>query len=1039
MLYLTNIRTRALPSFDPFDVKTELVNLLDNYFQVGNVDVYESGFLGYLIQSLTFLTSDMLYQNAMAYNEAFLNRAVLPSSVTEIASQLDYNIIKTQPASGTLIIVIPIPNNEDLLVKIAAGSAVFAENIPYKVKNSYYIEKDANGINITTQNLETGLVENVPYNIELRKGELCLVFGVEIWQIDIYYHEFNFENPTLYVFYEEIVSGYDGQIYNINIDVDGELYKELISIYQAKSDDRCYQLKIDNVMGTLSIKFGNGVYGYLPKNGAGALVTVNTTLGTDGNIVANTAVLAERIIDNVSGKQIIIESYNPLAITNGRNSESIEDIKRHTRENISAAKRLVTEKDFKGFQGVTGLTNVTALPILNRRDIVGNDISLFTVMYDNTHKPIPASSIPIELNVDKPVVYQGEELEYNGVQYISPFKIELDDSYDIPRANYTYSLYMLNVAPVLFSKGNIEDILMGLRQIQAKIQEHNNKIIFICDVYKLAEMDGDAISAVLKIHGMDDILLDNSQTYEDKVTVNVSSDMLDSFDIPTNNFMWEIELYYKDELYNVYKGEWSLYKQGEPIADDILAIGTNTYPNTFLGFTSLNFKTLTNTDKGYFSIPIEKIDEMDPFGNAVLPENIKLEITISGKTYEAILNGMSGNMFTYMSPYINLNEIEIGDIPWSLVISYNGVTWTTYNVYNGDITILKDGRRPTNLVVNDQPSLYGEPLIELIHLGLNNIIITTDDDGNYVFITNISKMPKNKAQYIESKLIVEHQLINMEETMMFSGETQEDDEQESSEQNTPASTVTFISPPISPDVIPMGSISFKIEISYSGEVYATYKQNAILHHDMTQICYSNISKGENTAYFAWDVPVIEKSYYKQNIAYLDQYIFNQLATLRDNFHMYKMLTDRVNIKFATTYGKSINMRLNRFNPMPVKSYDENFSIDIIPEISVKVYILKKSQNNIPAIVEECKNVLYTFLQLKANYHTNIYRSEIARFLHDVVDDVEFCEVLIPEDDIVYTFDLEHIPRTERIELYKYCPEYIWFDKDKINIDVILMS
>jgi hypothetical protein len=555
---LTNIRTKYIPSFDPFDVKRELVTLAEDYFQVGNLDVYESGFLGYLIQSLTFLTSDTLYQNAMAYNEAFLNRAILPSSVSEIASQLDYTIAKTVPASGFLTLIIPIPNNEDLLVKISAGSAVFADNIPYKVKHSYYVEKDSSGIHITVQNLETGLVENIPYDIELREGVLSLVFSVEIWQIDIYYHEFNFENPTLYVFYEEIVSGYTGQIHNININVDGELYKELVSIYQAKSDDRCYELKIDTVTNTLSIKFGNGVYGYLPKTGASSLVTVYTTLGTNGNIVANSAVLAERIVDNISGKQIIVESYNSLAITNGQDSESLEDIKRHTRENISAAKRLVSENDYRGFQGVTGLTNVNAIPVLNRRDIVGNDITLFTVMYDNTNKPIPAASIPAELNLDRPIIAQGEELEYNGVIYKSPFRVELDNEYDIPRAKYTYSLNLLSVAPSLFSKGSIEDVLMGLRQIQAKIQETNNQISFICDVYKLPEMDGSKISGVLKIVGLDDILIPHTKVYEDKVTVNISSDVIDSLSIPTGRFLWTLELYYDDEHYNTYKGEWEL-------------------------------------------------------------------------------------------------------------------------------------------------------------------------------------------------------------------------------------------------------------------------------------------------------------------------------------------------------------------------------------------------------------------------------------------------------------------------------------------------
>ncbi len=1039
MFNLSNIKTKYIPSFDPFDVKQELVGLAEDYFQVGNLDVYESGFLGYLIQSLTFLTSDTLYQNAMAYNEAFLNRAILPSSVTEIASQLDYSIVKTVPASGFLTLIIPIPNNEDLLVKISAGSSVYADNIPYKVKHNYYIEKNSSGIYITAQNLETGLVENIPYDIELRAGVLSLVFSVEIWQIDIYYHEFTFENPTLYVFYEEVVSGYEGQIHEIKINVDGELYKELVSIYQAKPDDRCYELKINTVTNTLSIKFGNGVYGYLPKTGASSLVTIHTTLGSNGNIVANSAVLAERIVDNISGKQIVVESYNPLAITNGQDSESIEDIKRHTRENISAAKRLVSENDYRGFQGITGLTNVQAIPVLNRRDIVGNNITLFTVMYDNTNKPIPAASIPAELNLDRPVIAQGEEIEYNDVIYKSPFRVELDDEYDIPRAKYTYSLNLLSIAPSLFSKGSIEDILMGLRQIQAKIQETNNQISFICDIYKLPEMDGSKISGILKIVGLDDINLTHVKVYEDKVTVNISSDIIDSLSIPTGRFLWTLELYYDNEQYNTYKGEWELYKFGIPAGDNIYAVGTGIYPNSFLNFVSLNFKVLSNTDKGYFTIPIEKVNDIDPFGNDVEPERIKVYINISNNTYEAILNGVAQNTYTYITPYINLSEIDTDSISWSMEIVYNGVTWNTYNVYNGNITILAQGRRPVDTVVNSQPGIIGEPLIPLIHLGLNNIIVTTDMNGDYVFVASVSKMPKNNAQYIECKLIIEHELINMSETMIFDGETQEDVNQETNANNTPSSSVTFISPSIAPDLLPLGAISFKIELSYDGEVYSVYKQSAVFHHDMTQICFSNVSQGENSALFAWNIPVIEKTYYDQNILYLDQYVFNVLARLRDMFYIYKMLTDRVNIKFAKTYGKSINMRLNKYNPVSVKTYPDDYSTNITPDIRVKIYVPKRAQSSIPTIVEECKNVLYTFLQLKANYHTNVYKSEISRFLHDAVEDIEFCEVLEPAEDIIYDFNLETIPRNERIELYKYCPEFIWFDKDKINIDVTLMS
>ena len=127
--------TKVVPSFDPFDVKEQLVELAQDYFNLDEIDTYESGFMGYLIQALTYLTSDVLYQNALSYNEAFLNRALLRTSVTHIADQLDYKIQPAVPASGSLTVAVPITLNskKGTSIKISAGTNISAGNIPYKV------------------------------------------------------------------------------------------------------------------------------------------------------------------------------------------------------------------------------------------------------------------------------------------------------------------------------------------------------------------------------------------------------------------------------------------------------------------------------------------------------------------------------------------------------------------------------------------------------------------------------------------------------------------------------------------------------------------------------------------------------------------------------------------------------------------------------------------------------------------------------------------------------------------------------------------
>lgn len=1036
---MANITTRKLTSFDPFDVKSGLVSLADSYFQVKNLDTYQSGFLGYLIEALTFVTSDVLYQNAMAYNEAFLNRAILPSSVSNIAAQLDYDIQSTIPATGFLTIVMPVSVSSDMLVKIPAGSKVVAGNIPYKVQNNYYVTKDSTGITVVAQNADTGMIENVSYSIELRDSKLSIVFDVAIWQIDVYYHEFTFENPTLYVFYEEIVSGYTGQIHTLNVTVDGEIYRQLSSIYQARSDDRCYELQIDNTNNTLLIKFGNGVYGYLPSADVNALISVYTTLGASGNIAANTAMLDERIPDTVSGKIVNITSYNSVAITNGSDSESMEDIKRHVRENISAAKRLVTEDDFKGFQGVTGLTNVMAIPVLNRRDVVGNDVVIYTVMFDNENLPIPAASIPVAMNSNQPIITQGQEIEYEGNTYKSPFRIELNTDYDVPTAIYTYSLKSLAVTPALFSKSEDEDVLMGLRQCQAKLYSNSDQVVFIAEIYKLPDMTSGNISAILKIEGFEDIDLGYIKTLDDNSTINLSSNYIDSEALPSGPFTWTIELYHGADLYNTYQGEWTLFYNGTPTATEVSSVCTAEHVNTFLGMVTSSFVVLPNNDQGYFKIPIQRLNETDDDGNPVTTDKISVVLHFNGEDYDCTLNSIQTSAYNYISPYINLSELDPGSLSWSVEITYAGVITYVYNTYSGTIPILSSGRRISAQVVNDVPSLSGTPRIELVHLGLNSIQITSTPSGDYVFECEVSKMPQNNASYITARLVIEHDLINLEQDMAYDGETEQDNTQTTTANNTPASTVKFVSPNISPSLIPAGTIPFKIELNYNGELHAIYKQSAVFHHDMTEICYSHVAPNQSGVQYAWSVPVIESSYYDENLEYLDQYVFSVMATLRDSFAQYKMLTDRIQIKFAKTFGDSVNMRLNSYSTIPSKTYASDFSIDMPPELHIKVYVSKRAQSTVSAIVEECKNVLYTFFQLKAGFHTNLYRSEISRFIHDTVDDVEFCEVLSPTDDIVYNFDINNIPRYAKDVLYTYCPEFIWFDIDNITVDVVLMS
>ena len=103
------------------------------------IDTYEAGFLGYFIQSLSHIATDTLFMNTMAYNEAFTTKAVLNSSLVNLANMFGYDYRRVVPASGVLTIKVPLERVGFEFV-IPLYTEAIADNIPYRVVNRYNVQ-----------------------------------------------------------------------------------------------------------------------------------------------------------------------------------------------------------------------------------------------------------------------------------------------------------------------------------------------------------------------------------------------------------------------------------------------------------------------------------------------------------------------------------------------------------------------------------------------------------------------------------------------------------------------------------------------------------------------------------------------------------------------------------------------------------------------------------------------------------------------------------------------------------------------------------
>lgn len=176
---------REILSNDPFSIKKSLINLVDKHLGVKNPDIYEVSFLGYLIQSLTFLTSDVLFNNSLAWNEAFTHLLTLPSSLENHANMLGYTLKHAEPCTGYITVFVPVPENGNYQLTLKNGT-VCSGNTQYLIKNTYFINVYSNNnAKIQKKDELTGVISDIEYQTRISSGDKLISFLADVWQIDI--------------------------------------------------------------------------------------------------------------------------------------------------------------------------------------------------------------------------------------------------------------------------------------------------------------------------------------------------------------------------------------------------------------------------------------------------------------------------------------------------------------------------------------------------------------------------------------------------------------------------------------------------------------------------------------------------------------------------------------------------------------------------------------------------------------------------------------------------------------------------------------
>lgn len=431
-------------------IRSQIIEFLQTYLELENVDLTKSSFLSFMVETLSTITSNVLFYQISTYKEFFLTKAQLPESIYNLAAYLGYNAEMATPATLDILFAVPLTFDDPTSTfTIPEGFIVKGtDDISF---SSYWSTKVTvtNNSSVTVVLTEGTKVFNMPVTIIDQVAYFVLPFlqyftNIQEFQIN--------EDLQVYQFISLEVE-VDGEISDITVEVKEQgqagytTYTEVASLFLMESTTKGYVIRRTD--DGFRLQFGNGLIGYQPSGGSSIRVTTQLTKGADGNVVSGTVRQGERIYTTTLAGINQVVNYtitNTGPAINGEDEESLDEIRRNAITNLTALERLVSENDYVNANVIIDNSplNQNSLPVLKRSDIKVNEISLFTTL--NFDGEIVPSRNVFDTFASTYVPKQ-TIITHNGVQYYTIFDMFIEVLNSL--ATYSYIVTEIELTPVL--------------------------------------------------------------------------------------------------------------------------------------------------------------------------------------------------------------------------------------------------------------------------------------------------------------------------------------------------------------------------------------------------------------------------------------------------------------------------------------------------------------------------------------------------------------------------------------------------------------
>ncbi len=461
-------------------IRNQIVEYMKSYLELENIDLTKSSFLSFLINVISTLTGNLMFYQSSVYKEFFLTTAQLPESIFNLSAFLGYKPQNASYATTDCLLTFPLSFEEpSITFTIPLGHKFHAGNIQfvtfYETEVTITNNKNVNVIAKTNDNRTFSF----PVYVDTT-SDMEFRFLMPVRQYKPTVQEFQLDEDIETYQFVTLDVPLKGKMSTIKVEMRDpggsawQIYEEFASLYlMTDSDYGFVARRIDN---GLRLYFGNGLIGVQPTPGATVRITINETLGADGNVIEGSISNGERIyVNTATGNQLI--SYNVIntsPASGGADEESIERIRTRAINHLTSLNRLVTENDYKIMEDIIPNTPITSsIPVLKRSDLKCNDIQVYTSLEFNGEIVPTRNGI---LNLDSSIQYipRNYVLNINGEDYITLFDMEIDPITNSV-AYYTYIIYEISQSPVLVKS---YDSVYKLYPNEVIVKKDGNKAIF---------------------------------------------------------------------------------------------------------------------------------------------------------------------------------------------------------------------------------------------------------------------------------------------------------------------------------------------------------------------------------------------------------------------------------------------------------------------------------------------------------------------------------------------------------------------------------